>query len=185
MLGLGKSAPGGGVGGVPQGHMGQPGMPGMPGQPVPGMPPGAPGQMGGMMGGPRGPSGHSPLPTSRFLQPVHKCDMYLTDLLGELQRDPWPVSQGKRPLRSTGAALSIAVGLLECSYPNTGARVMLFAGGACSQGPGMVVNDDLKQPIRSHNDIDKDNAKFMKKATKHYEALAARACTNGLSLIHI
>jgi protein transport protein SEC23 len=105
--------------------------------------------------------------------------MYLTDLLGELQRDPWPVSQGKRPLRSTGSALSIAVGLLECTFPNTGARVMLFAGGACSQGPGMVLNDDLKQPIRSHHDIDKDNAKFMKKATKHYEALASRACTNG------
>ena len=39
--------------------------------------------------------------------------MSLTDLLGELQRDPWPVSQGKRPLRSTGVALSIAIGLLE------------------------------------------------------------------------
>ena len=39
--------------------------------------------------------------------------MSLTDLLGELQRDPWPVAQGKRPLRSSGVALSIAVGLLE------------------------------------------------------------------------
>lgn len=39
--------------------------------------------------------------------------MSLTDLLGELHRDPWPVHQGKRPLRSTGVALSIAVGLLE------------------------------------------------------------------------
>ena len=44
--------------------------------------------------------------------------MSLTDLLGELQRDPWPVAQGKRPLRSTGVALSIAIGLLEvkCIY---------------------------------------------------------------------
>lgn len=50
---------------------------------------------------------------SRFLQPVQKIDMNLTDLLGELQRDPWPVPQGKRPLRSSGVALSIAVGLLE------------------------------------------------------------------------
>lgn len=41
--------------------------------------------------------------------------MNLTDLLGELQRDPWPVGTGKRPLRSTGVALSIAVGLLEVS----------------------------------------------------------------------
>lgn len=65
-----------------------------------------------------------------------------------MQRDPWPVPQGKRFLRSTGAALSIAVGLLECTYPNTGARIMMFLGGPCSQGPGQVVNDDLKLPIR-------------------------------------
>jgi protein transport protein SEC23 len=44
--------------------------------------------------------------------------MSLTDLLGELQRDPWPVAQGKRSLRSTGVALSIAVGLLEASMVN-------------------------------------------------------------------
>lgn len=98
---------------------------------------------------------------------------------GELQRDPWPVPQGKRSLRSTGAALSIAAGLLECTYPNTGARIMMFLGGPCSQGPGQVVNDDLKQPIRSHHDIHKDNAKYMKKAIKHYEGLAMRAATNG------
>ena len=49
----------------------------------------------------------------RFLQPLHKVDMALTDLLSELQRGPWPVAQGKRPLRSTGVALSVAVGLLE------------------------------------------------------------------------
>src|SRR5690349_14543422 len=78
---------------------------------------------------------------NRFLQPLHKCDMALTDMLGEMQRDPWPVPQGKRPLRATGAALSIAVGLLECTYPNTAARILLFTGGPCSTGPGQVVDD--------------------------------------------
>ncbi|KAL4670106.1 hypothetical protein H8957_010842 [Semnopithecus entellus] len=61
----------------------------------------------------RGPQVQQPPPSNRFLQPVQKIDMNLTDLLGELQRDPWPVPQGKRPLRSSGVALSIAVGLLE------------------------------------------------------------------------
>ncbi|XP_014666484.1 PREDICTED: protein transport protein Sec23A-like [Priapulus caudatus] len=116
---------------------------------------------------------------NKFLQPVHKCDEALTDLLGELQEDPWPVQQGKRPLRSTGVALSIAAGLLECTYPNTGARIMLFIGGPCTQGPGMVVGEELKYPIRSHHDIEKDNAKYVKKAIKHYEALATRAAQNG------
>uniref|UniRef100_A0A8C0BEY0 Protein transport protein SEC23 n=1 Tax=Buteo japonicus TaxID=224669 RepID=A0A8C0BEY0_9AVES len=120
-----------------------------------------------------------PLQTPEFLQPVHKIDMNLTDLLGELQRDPWPVTQGKRPLRSTGVALSIAVGLLEGTFPNTGARIMLFTGGPPTQGPGMVVGDELKTPIRSWHDIEKDNARFMKKATKHYETLANRTAANG------
>lgn len=127
----------------------------------------------------RGPHGQPLPPANKFLQPVHKCDMSLTDLLGELQRDPWPVSTGKRSLRSTGVALSVAVGLLECTYPNTGARIMLFVGGPCSQGPGQVLDDELKHPIRSHHDIQKDNAKYLKKATKHYESLALRAAANG------
>uniref|UniRef100_A0AAX7SN97 Protein transport protein SEC23 n=1 Tax=Astatotilapia calliptera TaxID=8154 RepID=A0AAX7SN97_ASTCA len=120
--------------------------------------------------------------TCKFLQPVHRVDMNLTDLLGELQRDPWPVPQGKRPLRSTGVALSVAVGLLEGTFPNTGARVMLFIGGPPTQGPGMVVGDELKTPIRSWHDIQKDNARHLKKATKYYEALANRSATNGHSI---
>lgn len=122
------------------------------------------------------------MPAKKFIQPLSQCDMNMTDLLGELQKDPWPVGQGKRALRSTGVALSIAVSLLEATYPNTGARIMLFVGGACSQGPGQVVNDDLREPIRAHNDIHKDNARYLKKAIKHYEALAVRAATSGHSV---
>lgn len=43
---------------------------------------------------------------------------------------------------------------------------MMFVGGPCTQGPGMVVDDELKHPIRSHHDIEKDNCKHMKKAIK-------------------
>ncbi|XP_020813346.1 protein transport protein Sec23A-like isoform X2 [Drosophila serrata] len=132
-------------------------------------------------GQPAGAAVHVP-PAHRFLQPIGQCDAALGDLLSELQRDPWPVPQGKRYLRSTGAALSIAVGLLECTYPNTGGRIMTFVGGPCSQGPGQVVDDELKHPIRSHHDIHKDNVRFMKKAIKHFDALALRAATNGHSV---
>ena len=43
---------------------------------------------------------------------------------------------------------------------------MLFTGGVCTQGPGMIINDELKNVIRSHHDIEKDNARHMKKASK-------------------
>uniref|UniRef100_H2ZP53 Protein transport protein SEC23 n=1 Tax=Ciona savignyi TaxID=51511 RepID=H2ZP53_CIOSA len=118
-------------------------------------------------------------PANRFLQPLHKCDMFVTDLLGELQGDPWPVSQGKRPIRSVGVALSIAVGLLECAFPNVASRIMLFMGGPCTQGPGMIIDDNLEHTIRSWYDIEKDNNKYTKKAVKHYEGLSVRAANNG------
>jgi protein transport protein SEC23 len=50
---------------------------------------------------------------SKFLMPVQACEFQLTNILEQLQRDPWPVDQDKRPLRCTGVALGVAVSLLE------------------------------------------------------------------------
>ncbi|KAJ3045420.1 GTPase-activating protein S23 [Rhizophlyctis rosea] len=116
---------------------------------------------------------------SRFLLPVQQCEFTLTSILEQLQQDPWPVSNDKRPLRCTGTALSVGVGLLEAAFQNTGARIILFAGGPCTEGPGLVVGPELKEPIRSHNDIEKDVAKHVKKAVKFYEGLAKRAADKG------
>ncbi|KAJ3382722.1 GTPase-activating protein S23, partial [Lobulomyces angularis] len=115
----------------------------------------------------------------RFLQPVSQCEFQLTTIVEQLQRDPWPVANDKRPVRCTGTALSVAVGLLETSFSDTGARIMLFAAGAPTEGPGMVVGNELKEPIRSHNEIEKDTAKHLKKAIKFYDALAKRAADKG------
>jgi len=103
---------------------------------------------------------------ARFLMPVQQCEFQLTGVLEALTRDPWPVANDKRPLRCTGVAISVAVGLLETTYPNTGARIILFAGGPATEGPGMVVNNELKEPIRSHHDIDRDTVKHYKRAIK-------------------
>ena len=43
---------------------------------------------------------------------------------------------------------------------------MVFAGGPCTEGPGMVVSNELREPIRAHHDIDKDTAKHFKRASK-------------------
>ncbi|KAH8730026.1 transport protein-like protein sec23 [Phaeosphaeriaceae sp. PMI808] len=119
-------------------------------------------------------------PAARFILPVGQCEFQLTNALEQLQRDPWPVANDKRALRCTGVALSVAAGLLEaCNFINTGARIMLFTGGPATEGPGMVVGPELREPIRSHHDIDRDNIKYYKKALKFYEALAKRVSHNG------
>ncbi|CAF9926584.1 GTPase-activating protein S23 [Imshaugia aleurites] len=118
-------------------------------------------------------------PAARFLLPVQQCEFQLTNALEQLQKDPWPVANDKRSLRCTGVALSVAVGLLETSFQNAGGRIMLFAGGPATEGPGLVVGPELREPIRSHHDIDRDNIKYYKKALKFYDNLAKRVSHNG------
>ncbi|KAG0090329.1 GTPase-activating protein S23 [Podila epicladia] len=125
------------------------------------------------------PAPFAPSGNSRFLLPIQQCEYTLSSILEQLQRDPWPVATDKRPQRCTGVAMSVAVGLLEATYQNNGGRIMLFVGGAATEGPGMVVGTDLKEPLRSHHDIEKENVKHYKKASKFYEGLAKRASTNG------
>lgn len=113
-----------------------------------------------------------------FVVPLSECEFTLTAILEELQNDPWPVRGDHRPLLSTGVAMSVAVGLLESVCKGSAARLMCFTGGPCTQGPGQVVSDDLKETMRSHHDVIKERAKHCRKASKFYEALAARAANN-------
>jgi len=117
--------------------------------------------------------------STMFLSPISQCESIFKLVISQMQCDPWPVSQGKRAIRATGAAISIAISLLEATCAHSGARVMSFIGGPCTVGPGMIIDDDLKNTIRSHHDIEKDQAVFMKKAIKHYQALSQRSSTNG------
>ncbi|KAG2366100.1 hypothetical protein BDR07DRAFT_573002 [Suillus spraguei] len=64
-------------------------------------------------------------------------------------------------------------------FPYTGSRIMVFAGGPATEGPGMVVSSELKEPIRSHHDIERDSVKHYKCALKFYEGPAKRASNNG------
>jgi hypothetical protein len=48
-----------------------------------------------------------------FILPLSEVEMTIQSILEELQRDPRPVKNDKRPLRSTGVAVSVAISLLE------------------------------------------------------------------------
>jgi protein transport protein SEC23 len=118
-------------------------------------------------------------PKNNFILPLSAVETNIQSILEELQRDPKPVKNDRRPLRSTGAAISIAVSLMEATFPNCGGRIMVFIGGPPTQGPGLVVSDELKEPIRSHHELNKETAKHVFGSTKHYTAVAERAARNG------
>jgi len=138
---------------------------------------------GGMMQGPRpggGPGGPGPGAQapggSRFILPLSDptCDTTINNVLGDLQRDAYPVVSTQRPARCTGTALQVAEALLGATVPpgSAAAHIMLFVGGPCTEGPGMVIGRDLTEEIRSHKDLAKDNAPYSTAARKFYRALA-------------
>eukprot|EP00913_Durusdinium_trenchii_P025318 g23768.t1 len=58
----------------------------------------------------------------RFLLPVAECEFTLNSLLDDLSRDAWPPGgHDRRPFRCTGAALSVALGLVEATCPQSSA----------------------------------------------------------------
>ncbi|KAI8855156.1 putative SEC23-component of COPII coat of ER-golgi vesicle [Chytridium lagenaria] len=115
------------------------------------------------------PGAAQPLGAQRFLMPISQCDFTLTTTIEQLQQDPWPVANDRRPLRCTGTAISVAVGLLEASFQTLEPGFW----------PSMVVGPELRERIRSHNDLEKDVARYAKKAAKFYEALAKRVADKG------
>jgi len=121
----------------------------------------------------------------RFLMPVEECEFTLNSLLDDLVKDAWPLAgHDRRPFRCTGAALSVALGLVEATCPQSSVRVTLVVGGPCNVGPGMVVGEELAETIRSHLDLQREtpNAKHTKKALKFYTSLASRAVSCGFAV---
>eukprot|EP00382_Lankesteria_abbotti_P000862 CAMPEP_0113845098 /NCGR_PEP_ID=MMETSP0372-20130328/576_1 /TAXON_ID=340204 /ORGANISM="Lankesteria abbotti" /LENGTH=611 /DNA_ID=CAMNT_0000814119 /DNA_START=536 /DNA_END=2371 /DNA_ORIENTATION=- /assembly_acc=CAM_ASM_000359 len=117
----------------------------------------------------------------RFLLPVSQCEFAINSILDDLQRDAWLAPADHRPARCVGVALSIAVGLLELACAQQSGRVMLLLGGACTVGPGLVVEPSLSENLRHHADIAKEtqNARHVKKSLKYYTAIANRAVAAG------
>ena len=67
---------------------------------------------------------------------------------------------------------------------NRGSRIINLMGGAVTVGPGKIVDEELKERIRSHLDIQKDreNTRHLKPAIKFYTECAQRAQASGIVL---
>lgn len=115
----------------------------------------------------------------RFFLPLEQVEFKLTEILDNLSVADWPINGGCRPLRATSSALNISSLLMEKCYKNSSGRIILFSSGPGTMNPGQIVSPELKDPLRSHHDIDSDNAKHYKKAVKFYNNIATRCANNG------
>ncbi|KAI3912952.1 hypothetical protein MKW98_019305 [Papaver atlanticum] len=116
-----------------------------------------------------------------FLLPISECEFNITSAIEEIRSSFQSVS-GQRPQRSTGAAISISIGLLEGCIANTGSRIMVFTSGPATMGPGIVVDTDRSKSIRTHRDLISGQAPHYGKSCNFYKQLAARLCDASIVL---
>lgn len=105
-----------------------------------------------------------------FLQQVTLVEYKVTTIIENLLTNTFPRNERKnRPLRATGAALNIASLLLTAllgNYGTNGGHILCFIGGACTYGPGQIVGDQLREPLRSHHDIAESKQSTLSKNIK-------------------
>ncbi|MCL7036420.1 hypothetical protein MKW94_012382 [Papaver nudicaule] len=116
-----------------------------------------------------------------FLLPISECEFSITTAIEEIRSSSQTVS-GHRPQRSTGAAISISIGLLEGCIANTGSRVMVFTSGPTTMGPGIVVDTNRSVSIRTHRDLISGQAPHYVKSCNFYKHLSARLCDASIVL---
>ncbi|KAK4405811.1 protein transport protein SEC23 [Sesamum angolense] len=116
-----------------------------------------------------------------FLLPVSECEFNIMTAIEDIHSSPL-VKPGHRPLRSTGVAISVAVGLLEGCLINTGSRVMVFTSGPATTGPGMIVNSDLSYSIRTHRDLHNGYASYYKTSSEFYKQISHRLSDSSIIL---
>lgn len=117
----------------------------------------------------------------RYLSKLDEFMISLDNILTSLHVDPNPPPSDRfRPKRGTGAALSLAVALLEILAPQSPARAMLFVGGPCTTGPGQVVGLALEEKMRYHHNIAAGSGLTHLRAAKaFYDEVGKRAAANG------
>mmetsp|Transcript_26487 Transcript_26487/g.36914 ORF Transcript_26487/g.36914 Transcript_26487/m.36914 type:complete len:755 (+) Transcript_26487:138-2402(+) len=118
-------------------------------------------------------------PGARFLLRREDVEYQFNSILEDLAKDAWPHKNDQRPARCSGAALNVAVSLLEATSKGHNARIVLFSGGPPTIGPGLVVSQEKKDTIRSHADIVKGRVPYYNDALKFYAELGERAAAAG------
>ncbi|PIN08841.1 Vesicle coat complex COPII, subunit SEC23 [Handroanthus impetiginosus] len=116
-----------------------------------------------------------------FLLPLSECEFSIITAIEDIHSSPL-IKTGHRPLRSTGVAISVAVGLVEGCLINTGSRVMVFTSGPAIIGPGMIVNSDLGNSIRTHRDLNNGYTSYYEKSTDYYKQISHRLSDSSIIL---
>ncbi|CAN4116543.1 unnamed protein product [Withania somnifera] len=120
-------------------------------------------------------------PKQGFLIPLSEGEFSITSAIEDIHSS-LQVMPGHRPLRATGVAVSVAVGLLEGCLVSAGSRIMIFTSGPATIGPGMIVSSNFGNAIRNQRDIGNGYAPYYKKSSEFYKQISRRLSDSSITL---
>jgi protein transport protein SEC23 len=120
-----------------------------------------------------------------FILPADEAELMLMSLVDRLEMDSFPVPKGERAPRCTGAALHIAVTLLESLFPKAGGQIFLFTSGPITKGQGAMATLPRTDPVRQHTDINKNNVPLTTAALAFFSEIGAHASDRGIVINYL
>jgi protein transport protein SEC23 len=115
-----------------------------------------------------------------FILPLNDAEQMLNSIIENLEADPFPVAKGDRAQRCTGAALDLAVTLLEAALPITKAEVILFVSGLITKGPGAMASLKRDEFVRQHRELDLDQAPLSTSSKEYFKKLREKVAEKGI-----
>lgn len=109
----------------------------------------------------------------------------LEAIVDSLEPDAGFAGHGKRAQRCTGAALDVALSLVEIAYRNSGAQILLFTSGPITKGPGAMASLDIADKVRTQRDVLGKNGALSESSHRFFSDMAIRAVTDGVVVNYV
>ncbi|EAX95350.1 Sec23/Sec24 trunk domain containing protein [Trichomonas vaginalis G3] len=120
-----------------------------------------------------------------IIVPAKQAEDMLNNLVDRLEVDKLPIPKDERMQRCTGAALSIAVTLLEAVCPLIGGQIFLFTSGPITKGPGTMATLKRGEPVRQHSDIEKGKADLTRASQQFFSEIGKNASTKNIVINYL
>lgn len=117
----------------------------------------------------------------RFLVRKDQCHEFLLETIESLEMDPFPVLNAYKPVRCTGAAMSLAYSLCSTLFADTPVKYLLYTQGPCTFGPGTVTPIKYKEKGKNEN-IDDNDPMYIGPAEKFFTSLSEKIAESGHSV---
>ena len=121
-----------------------------------------------------------------FFVPIEEAEATLTPTIDGLEIDPFSIPKGQRALRCTGAALHLAITLIESLFPTSPSSIMVLSSGPITKGPGAMASPQKSDFVRQHSGANSLSTSALSQSSiKFFTELGTEAASHSISINYL